>query len=74
MINKSIVVFITSLMFAGCFPCKDPPSVYKGAVMNGSYGGPGYICYTYANRGCDYTLCQYDGCGMDWELDSWYCW
>lgn len=61
-------------VMGGCPLCNDPPDNYKGALMNGGYSGYGYSCYTYANSSCDYTLCQRDGCGRDWELESWFCW
>jgi len=60
-------------VMGGCSLCDEAPETYNGAPMNGSFSGPGYTCASYADRNCDYTLCQQDGCGRDWELTSWYC-
>ena len=68
------LLFVFSSALEGCIPCKEAPDTYRGAQINGSYSGYGYTCVSYASRRCDYTLCQYDGCGRDWELTSWYCW
>lgn len=57
-------------VMGGC-DCEDAPDTYRGAPMVGSYSGYSYSCATYANRSCEYTLCQEDCRG--WELDSWYC-
>lgn len=71
-----IVLLLAALLspvMGGCPLCEEPPDTYKGAPRNGGFSGYGYSCATYANRNCDYTLCQDDGCGP-WELSSWYCW
>ena len=66
-----VLVALIAPVMGGC-ECEEAPDTYQGAARNGGYSGYGYNCATYANRDCDYTLCQRYECG-GWRLESWYC-